>query len=85
MVDAVTTKPAVAVRAPSSVDIALRRTAAGKLSLHLASLAGAQRAPRFITVDDVPPVPGVTVTLRVPERPTRLRWVPDGGQSISSA
>jgi len=72
--------PAVTVEAPPCVDIALRRTRNGKLSLHLMNLAETQRAERFLNTDFVPAVGPIDVTLRVAERPRRLSWVSDGGR-----
>jgi hypothetical protein len=69
--------PAVTVDAPSCVDLSLRRTREGKLSLHLANLANAQRADRFLSTDFVPTVGPIQVRMRVPERPKRVRWAPD--------
>jgi hypothetical protein len=70
--------PAVRVNAPSCVDIALRSTPKGKLSLHLLNLAEAQRAERFINTDYIPTVGPVEVQLRVADKPKRVRWVPEG-------
>lgn len=72
--------PAVKVEAPSCVDIALRRAADGRLSLHLTNLAGAQRADRFLATDHVPGVGPVEVRLRAADKPGRVYWVPDGGE-----
>ena len=72
--------PAVTVEAPPCVDIALRRTRNGKLSLHLMNLAETQRAERFLNTDFVPAVGPIDVTLRIAERPKRVSWVSDGGR-----
>jgi hypothetical protein len=73
-------RPAVEVEPLPCVDIALRKTAAGQLSVHLLNLANAPRADRFPTIDVIPPVGPIRVRLRVPVRPRRVRWVPDGGR-----
>ena len=73
-------RPAVEVEAPPYVDIAVRRTAAGQLSVHLLNLANAPRAERFATLDVVPATGPVTVRLRVPEKPRQVHWVPAGGR-----
>jgi hypothetical protein len=73
-------EPAFRTDAPPCVDHALRRSADGKLSLHLLNLASAQRADRFLSADCIPPVGPITVMLRVRKRPTGVRWVPDGGR-----
>jgi hypothetical protein len=72
--------PAVRVNGPACVDVALRRTAQGKLSLHLLNLAETQRADRFISTDFVPTIGPIEVQLHVAEKPKRVRWVPDGGR-----
>ena len=70
--------PMVKVDAPPCVDIALRRTRAGKLSVHLLNLANAQRAERFLSTDYIPTVGPIEITLRIAERPKRVRWSPGG-------
>jgi len=70
-------EPAVKVDAPPCVEIAIRRTRTGKLSLHLLNLAAAQRAERFLSTDFVPPVGPITVHMQVASRPARLRWLPE--------
>jgi hypothetical protein len=72
--------PAVRTDAPSCVDVALRKTREGKLSVHLLNLTNAQRADRFLSTDCIPPVWPITVELRVRRRPKAVRWVPDGGR-----
>jgi hypothetical protein len=72
--------PAVRIDAPSCVEIALRRTAGGKLALHLLNTAETQRADRFLTPDFVPPVGPIAVEMSVPQRPRRVLWQPDGGR-----
>ncbi len=69
--------PAVTVAAPPCVDAALRRTADGRLCLHLLNLANAQRADRFLATDFVPSVGPITVRLSVPHEPQKVSWVPD--------
>ena len=46
------------------------------MSLHLLNLAEAQRAGSFLSTDVIPQV-GPKVSLHVPEKPSRMRWVPD--------
>ena len=70
--------PLVTVEAPPCVDIALRRTRAGKLSLHLLNLTNTQRAERFLSTDYIPTAGPIEITLRVAERPKRVRWSPSG-------
>lgn len=73
-------EPAVQAEAPSCVDLSLRRTSQGALSLHLLNLAEAQRADRFLANDFIPAVGPITVRLRVPERPRQVTWVPTDGE-----
>ena len=72
--------PAVEVDTLPCVDIALRRTADGRLSLHLLNLANAQRSPEFIAVEDIPELGPIKVQMDVPERPSNVLWIPDGGK-----
>lgn len=71
-------EPAVTVDAPPCVDVALRRTAAGQLCLHLLNLANAQRADRFHATEFVPPIGPIGVTLAVAEEPGNVTWEPAG-------
>lgn len=73
-------EPAVKIDAPSCVEIALRRTAAGKLALHLLNTAETQRADRFLAPDCIPPLGPIQVEMAVPVRPKRVSWRPDGGR-----
>ena len=70
--------PAVTVDGPACVDIALRRTADGRLCLHLLNLAAAQRGETFIATDHIPPVGPLKVALQLDRRPAAVHWVPDG-------
>lgn len=73
-------EPAVRLEAPPCVDVALRRTRDGKLSVHLLNLAGVQRADRFLHTDFVPSVGPIAVRVNTPQKPAGVRWVPDGGE-----
>jgi len=73
-------EPAFTTDAPPFVDLALRRTAGGRLSLHLLNLAQAQRAGSFLSTDVIPEIGPIEVRLRLPHRPRRVRWVPSGGR-----
>ncbi len=72
--------PLFQLAAPSFVDAALRRSADGRLCLHLLNLANAQRADRFLHTGEVPAIPGMLVSLNLPEKPERLTWMPSGEQ-----
>jgi len=69
--------PQVRTTAPPGVDLALRRTSKGQLSLHLLNLAEAQRAGHFLSTDFVPTVGPFEVQILLPEPPRRVRWVPE--------
>jgi len=73
-------EPIVAVEAPPCVDISLRRTHDGHLTLHLLNLAGAQRAPTFLHTDFVPTIGPIQVKMNVADGPTAVRWAPDGNE-----
>ncbi len=73
-------EPTVQTDAPPCVDVALRKTRDGKLSVHLLNLTNAQRADRFLSADCIPPLGPITVVLQVRKKPQRVCWVPDGGK-----
>ncbi len=73
-------EPAVTVDAPPCVEVALRRTAKGKLSLHLLNCAEVQRADRFLSTEYIPEVGPIEVRMSVADQPQRVRWAPDGGR-----
>ncbi len=70
--------PAFSVDAPPCVDVALRRTADGRLSLHLLNLSAAQRGKDFLNTDYIPCVGPIHARLRVPQRPKRVLFEPEG-------
>ncbi|NQT91761.1 MAG: beta-galactosidase trimerization domain-containing protein [Lentisphaerae bacterium] len=70
--------PSVTVDAPIDVDIALRRTADGRTSLHLLNLSAAQRGPNFLAVERIPEIGPITARIRMAEKPQKVSWVPDG-------
>jgi hypothetical protein len=72
--------PAVRIDGPPCLDVSLRRTKTGKLSLHMLNTTNMQVSPRHVGMDFVPPVGPITAHLRVPEKPKRVSWVPDGGR-----
>lgn len=73
-------EPAVKMDAPPCVDIALRRSQSGKLTLHLLNRAGAPTSERYGVTDFIPTVGPITARIRVPEKPKNVTWVPDGGK-----
>jgi hypothetical protein len=73
-------EPAVTVDGPPTLDIALRRTADGRLSVHLLNTAGRPLPDRYGFTDFIPPLEGITLTIRTEARPRSVTWVPDGGR-----
>lgn len=71
--------PIAQIEAPASVEIALRRTPKGELSLHLLNLSNVQRADRFLHSEEITPLSNLKVRLQTPKRPKSVRWVPEGG------
>ena len=68
-------EPMVEVLSSPYVDVALRRLN-GKLQVHLVNTSGDHRhEPIFETID---PVKDIEVTLRLPEKPTRIVCQPEG-------
>jgi len=70
--------PMFQLDAPSSVDVALRRVADGRLCLHLLNLANAQRADRFLHTGHVPAATEMLLRLDLPKKPKRVTWLPEG-------
>jgi hypothetical protein len=68
--------PAVVVDGPATVDIALRKTAAGKLSLHLLNRTGAPLPDRFNFTDFIPEIGPISVRIRAAKQPASLTVVP---------
>lgn len=75
---AIIPEPMVELDGPPTVDLALRRTADGRLALHLLNLTNAQRGERYVAPDFIPPVGPMTARLRLPEKPKRVTWMPEG-------
>jgi hypothetical protein len=69
----------VAVDGPPCLDVALRRTKAGQMALHMLNRANVPTSPDYSVIDYVPPVGPIGVHLRLPAKPRRVDWVPDGG------
>lgn len=72
--------PVVTIDGPPTVDISLRRTGNGNLSLHLMNATSTAREDRFGIVDFIPAVGPIRVKLSVPARPRSVRWEPDRTQ-----
>ena len=72
-------QPAVEADAPSTVDLALRRTRDGRLAVHCLNLAKVQRGEtEFPPMDPYPAVGPFAVRLHTPHKPAAVRWEPDG-------
>jgi hypothetical protein len=69
--------PAVVVGGPPTIDVALRRTATGNLSLHLLNRTNAPLPDRFNFADFVPEIGPVSVKIRTAERPRSVTIVPE--------
>jgi len=70
--------PAVTIDAPPTVDIALRRTADGRLALHGFNRSGFPVPDRYNFIDYVPPVGPIKVSIKVEARPKSVLWMPEG-------
>jgi len=72
--------PAVKVEGPSTIEVALRKTADGRLSVHLLNTAGMPLPDRYGFTDAIPPLEDITLTVRTAARPASVAWAPDGGR-----
>jgi hypothetical protein len=72
-------QPAVEADAPATVDLALRRTRDGRLSVHFLNLAMVQRGETdFPPLDPYPAVGPFALRLHTPQKPVAVRWEPEG-------
>lgn len=71
-------KPAVTVDGPARLDIALRRTKSGRLSLHLLNLANLPTSGRYGIIDHIPAIGPIKIRLGVPKKPRTVEWAPTG-------
>ncbi|MBC7349697.1 MAG: hypothetical protein H5U05_06970 [Candidatus Aminicenantes bacterium] len=69
--------PAVIVEAPPTVDVALRRTADNRLTLHLLNRTGFPVPDRYNFIDYVPPVGPIQIKLALEEKPQKVLWMPE--------
>ncbi len=69
--------PAVMVEGAATVDIALRKTATGKLCLHLLNRTNAPLPDRFNFTDFIPEVGPISIRIRAEKQPKSLTVVPN--------
>jgi hypothetical protein len=70
-------RPMVEVKAPHTVEIAVRRKS-GQLLVHLSNMTGMALAEDHAVIDAIPPVGPIDVSIRVPQQPARVAWEPGG-------
>jgi hypothetical protein len=71
--------PLIKVEGPPGLDISVRTTRDGRLSVHLLNTTGMPLPDRYGFTDFVPPLEGIKLAVRVRARPKAVTWVPDGG------
>lgn len=64
---------------PYCLDVSLRTTRDGKLSVHLLNTARMPLPDRYGFTDFIPPLEDIRLTVKTPARPKSVTWVPDGG------
>ena len=64
---------------PYCLDISLRTTRDGKLSVHLLNTAGMPLPDHYCFTDFIPPLEDIRLTIKTPASPKSVTWVPDGG------
>jgi len=70
-------EPAVMLKGPSTIDVALRKTADGKLCLHLLNRANMPLPDRYNFTDFIPEIGWMDVEIRTQERPNNVIFLPD--------
>ncbi|MBO7707467.1 MAG: hypothetical protein J6S42_02170, partial [Thermoguttaceae bacterium] len=68
-------EPAVTAEGSHEVDVSLRRTADGKLTVHLVNISGPHRTDPFF--NDIQPVGPLTVRVKTDKAPGSVRLEPD--------
>ncbi|MGA2532563.1 MAG: beta-galactosidase trimerization domain-containing protein [Candidatus Aminicenantales bacterium] len=71
--------PAVRVESPYCLDISLRTTRDGKLTIHLLNTANMPLPDRYGFTDFIPPLENIRLTVKTDAKPKSVTWVPDGG------
>jgi hypothetical protein len=72
--------PGIKIEGPSCIDVALRRTRDGKLSVHLLNTANVPLPDRYSFTDFIPPLENIWLTIGTSAKPKSVTWVPDGGR-----
>lgn len=72
--------PMVKLNAPPTVDMSLRRTKEGKLTLHLFNKTNKPLPDRHNFTDYIPPIGPITVTWRMQQKPEKVQWVPENAE-----
>jgi hypothetical protein len=71
--------PVVRVEGPYCLDLSLRITRDGRLSVHLLNTAGMPLPDRYGFTDFIPPLEDIRLTVKTPAKPKSVTWIPDGG------
>jgi hypothetical protein len=71
--------PAVRVDGPYSLDVSLRTTRDGKLSVHLLNTANMPLPDRYGFTDFIPTLENIRLIIKTATKPKSVTWVPDGG------
>jgi hypothetical protein len=69
--------PAVEVSGPPRLDVALRRTKEGRLSLHLLNASALPLPDRYNFTDFIPPIGPIDLVIKYPSEPGRVTWLPE--------
>jgi hypothetical protein len=72
-------EPMITVDGPPTLDVSLRKTPDGRLSVHLLNTTGMPLPDRYVFTDFIPPLEDIRLAVLTPARPKSLTWVPDGG------
>jgi hypothetical protein len=80
-------KPAVTVEGPAFIDVSLRKTADGKLCLHLLNRTNLPMPDRYDFTDFIPPIGPLSVEMECEAKPRAVRFVPEGegGREVAGA
>ena len=71
-------EPAIEVVGPPGLDVSLRTTRDGRLSVHLLNTTGMPLPDRYGFTDFIPPLHDIELAIRTESRPGSVTWVPDG-------